>query len=969
VGFLSFLALSALPATVQAQSAITGVVKDSSGGVLPGVAVEAASDVLIERIRTAVTDAQGQYRIVDLRPGTYALTFTLPGFTTFKRDGLVLPAEFTATVSAELRVGTVEESVTVTGESPVVDVTTAVHTQVLDREAIDLIPTGRTIQGMGQLIVGVSLNLPDTGGARAMQQTYMSTHGMTTSNTTVMVDGMMVNGLQSDGGVQSYFNDAMNAEVSYQTSGIGAETSAGGVRLNMIPREGGNRFSGDFKAAYRPGNWQADNLTQRHKDKGLRTGNATDRIIDFTAAQGGPIMKDRLWFFASARYISVDNFIPDTFYRDGSPGIDDQFIKSALARLTWQITPRVKFSGYFDEVDKFRGHDMQALYEPETASTVWHSPAYHTAAAKLTSTVTSRLLIEGGWSSNLEYYTLSYQPGVEQPRGTEGWFRNVIRDERDLGGRKDARGGGQQTQSPARYAMNASMSYVTGTHSFKAGIQTTWGSFLHTLDANGDLEQRYRSNRTGVPFSVPDTVVIRNTPLVYGERLNRDVGIYAQDSWTHTRLTINAGLRFEHVNAKVLAGKSPAGRFVPERTFDEIRDLPNWNNWAPRFAAVYDLFGNAKTALKYSLNRYNRARTTGIASNYNPLLSQTATLQWRDLNGDDIAQGERGCVFLTPGCEINFATLPANFGIAALNEYGQYPREWNLEHGLELQHELLPRLSVTGSWFRGDFHNLLTTINRSWVFDGDPLQNPNYVPFTVYNPANGEPITIYGRTAAAQRAPTRNLDTYDPNRQRIYNAYSLEFRARPASGALLFGGFSFERQLDVTCTTPDDPNSVRFCDDRENGLPFRKQFKLSGSWPLPFGVTLSGSFLSVQGSTSSRTMEITRGSTRYPSNCPAPCPAGAIVLPTTFNPATLTVQLVDQDSLYTERINQLDLKLSKTFELGRRIRITPALEIFNALNSDAVVSYVSTNVLAATYLRPNSILQGRMIGVGTMVRW
>src|SRR4030095_9480655 len=143
------------------------------------------------------------------------------------------------------------------------DVTTAVHSQVLNREAIDAIPSGRTIQGMGQLIVGVSLNLPDTGGARAMQQTYMSTHGMTTANNTVMVDGMTVNGLQSDGGVQSYFNDAMNQEVAYQTSGIGAETSSGGVRLNMIPREGGNKFSGDFKSAYRPGDWQADNVGPR----------------------------------------------------------------------------------------------------------------------------------------------------------------------------------------------------------------------------------------------------------------------------------------------------------------------------------------------------------------------------------------------------------------------------------------------------------------------------------------------------------------------------------------------------------------------------------------------------------------------------------------------------------------------------------------------------------------------------------
>src|SRR4030095_16312669 len=194
------------PAEVAAQSAITGVVKDVSGAVLPGVTVEAPSDVLIERGRSVISDGQGVYRIVDLRPGIYNVTFTLPGFNTFKREGIDLPSEFTATINAEMKLGTVEETVTVTGESPIVDTTTAVHTQVLDREAIDSIPTGRSIQGLGQLIVGIGLNLPDTGGARAMQQTYMSTHGMTLANNTVMVDGMMVNGLQLDGGVQSYFN-------------------------------------------------------------------------------------------------------------------------------------------------------------------------------------------------------------------------------------------------------------------------------------------------------------------------------------------------------------------------------------------------------------------------------------------------------------------------------------------------------------------------------------------------------------------------------------------------------------------------------------------------------------------------------------------------------------------------------------------------------------------------------------------
>ena len=215
---LAFAGAMLLSTAAYAQSAITGVVKDTTGATMPGRdrrGVERRPD---REGQVGGHRRQRRYRIADLRPGTYNVTFTLPGFKTFRRDGLQLPSEFTATINADLEVGSLEETITVTGASPVVDVTTAAKTSVLDREAIDAIPTGRTIQGMAQLVVGVNLSLPDTGGARAMQQTYMSTHGMTTANTTVLVDGQMTNGLQGDGAIQSYYNDAMNAEVSYQTA-------------------------------------------------------------------------------------------------------------------------------------------------------------------------------------------------------------------------------------------------------------------------------------------------------------------------------------------------------------------------------------------------------------------------------------------------------------------------------------------------------------------------------------------------------------------------------------------------------------------------------------------------------------------------------------------------------------------------------------------------------------------------------
>lgn len=1001
-----------LPAAAHAQSTIVGTVKDTSGAVLPGVTVDASSDVLIEKTRSVVTDSNGQYRIVDLRPGVYVMTFTLPGFATVRRENVDLPANFTSSINIDMKVGSLEESITVSADSPIVDVQTAVHSTVLNREAVDAIPTGRTIQGMGQLIVGISLSLPDTGGARAMQQTYMSTHGMTTANTTVMVDGMIVNGLQSDGAVQSYFNDAMNQEVAYQTSGIGAETSGGGVRLNMIPREGGNTFSGDFKSAYRPDAFQSDGTSARLESLGVvpNNGNNIQKILDMTFSQGGPIKKDKLWFFGSARYFSVNNYIPNTFFKDGSRGVDDQFIKSGMLRATWQIAPKVKFTAYHDEVDKYRGHDMQAGYDPDQSSVQWFSPAYHTNNAKLSSPVTSRLLLEGGFSSNLEYYTNSYQDGIEQPRGSAAWYANTAQWEIGSGAGLRRAAFLQTTQSPARYNWQGSASYVTGSHNMKVGIQYQRGTFYHTVDLNGDLVQRYSSFAAGSAgcnngvvgqqgatgaFTCSSEVMVRNTPSGnYGERLNYDYGLYVSDTYTMNRLTLTGGIRYEAINAGIIASVQPQGRWVSGngQIVDERNDLPNWKNWAPRLSAVYDVFGNAKTAIKWSLNRYNQARTTGIAASYNPVVSSTAFLTWRDVNNDGIAQGERGCAFGTngtPGCEINSATLPANFGLRGVNVYNDFPRVWNLENGLELQHELFPRLSVAGMWFHGNFNNLTTTINTALVDPaaGDNFAaNSNWTPFTVYDPTTGEAIQAYSRKSTASNSAT-NVDSVDPSRKMVYNAYNFEFRARPGRGSQVFGGFAFERQRVTNCNVPDNPNNLRFCDDTQNNVPFSKQFKLSGSYPMAYGIQVSASFQSVQGSQgtfgyttgaiqTTRHMQLTT-TTRYPANCPAPCPAGQLALPAGFlgnvgSATTLFVQLTPENAFFTERVNQLDFKVQKTFKVSR-FSISPQFEAFNLNNTDAIITYqlggAGTNVLSPNFGRVNGAMQPRMMGVGLQVKW
>ncbi len=982
------LACLALPAAVQAQSAIAGTVKDTSGAVLPGVTVEVASPVLIEKSRTAVTSGQGQYLVTDLRPGTYSVTFTLAGFNTLVRQGIEVPTNFTSTINVELKVGTLEENVTVTGASPVVDVSSTSKVQVMSREVLDALPTGRSIFSMGQLVTGVNLNVPDVGGARAMQQTYMSTRGLTSANNIVQVDGLMINGLDGDGAVQQYINNAFVQEMSYQTAGAGADLSPGGVRVSIVPKDGGNRFTGSFFGAWSDGAWQSNNLTPELQARGLRAVDKIQRIYDFNFGQGGPLKHDKLWFYASARKWSVNSPIADTFYvppggtqaacQAGTisceQGIDDQKIKSALLRVTWQVSPRNKLSAYYDEIDKFRGHGMDAGNDPRTASQVWTSPAYNDGVVRFTSTLTNRLLLDAGFSENQEQYVILNQDGVNKTPFSPEWFAGASRSDLDLGTLRSGFGGAQGGRYPDRYNMQGAISYVTGGHSFKTGAQYNWGPYENTRETNADLQQLYRSG-------VPSLVTVYNTPLRYKDALVGDVGIYAQDTWTLQRLTVNAGLRWEYLKSEVSAEASGVGRFVGERKFDAIT-MPIWKDLAPRFGLVYDLFGTAKTALKFGLNRYNESRTTFFAANYNPLTLQGQALSWTDLNGDDIAQGAVGCVYLTPGCEINFAQLPANFGKRSLNTVDpNFKRVYNIETTVGVQHELMSGVSVSANWYRRSFYRLKVTDNLL-------ISQADYTPVAVFNPLTGQPFTVYN----LNRSALGKVDNYDTNagsgRSQVYNAVELNVNARLPGGAILFGGFETERTLRVVCDEPDNPNMLLFCDDALNGIPYRPQFKLSGSYPLPMGIQVSatlqalpgrpiGGFTTLgnkisgpgYGDTGSPvgTNWLLTAATRYPANCPSPCPAGTLVIPT-LTTSSLTVPLVAPGTEFLPRLNQVDLSFAKWFQVGR-LRIQGQVDIFNAFNRNTDLFYRSTNATTAAYLQPSGVLQGRQIRIGTQMKW
>jgi hypothetical protein len=1059
--FLVALACLLLPSLAAAQSQLIGVAKDTSGGVLPGVLVEASSPVLIEGTRSVTTDEQGRFLLIDLRPGEYSVTFTLTGFQVVKRDKIEVPAEQTVTVNVELRLGTVSEVLTVSGSAPVVDIQNAVKVTSLDRSTIDNLPLGNNIWEMAQLIPAIDMyqsftaQVSAVGGNMGAVQTYMSTHGKTSAQNVVMVDGMSVSGLELDGTMQAYFNNAMNSEVTYQTSGISADRSGGGVTVNMIPREGGNRYSGDGKFSYRPNAWIADNRSGRLRDMGVTGNSSLKYLADETISEGGPIMQNKLWFFASFHQFDTADLVANTVFDSGEQGYNNQQIQQVSGRLTYQVAPSNKLTGYYDKTWKRQSHAMGAQDDPETASNKWKTPDYSTGNLKLTSTLTPKLLLEGGFSFNREYRDVFAQDGIAKERYTPEWYASASRTLQTGGARTTAPSAMTQAW-PGRDNYQASVSYVTGGHQIKAGVQYQTGTFFHSTNANADLTQRY-GLQTLVGnewvFSQPLDVTARNTPVESQDSLKKDIGIYVQDSWRLNRLTLNAGLRWEHVNSQNDAWTAPEGRFAPARTIPAVINTPDWYDWAPRFSAVYDLFGDSRTALKYTLNRYNRSAATQLAQGFNTLNSITRTLTWID-NGDDIPQGGRtftynpdgsvlsyvdcgGAPYPTPGvCEINMPALNqgnAIFGTPAdADEYQGFPRTWNLEQSFEVQHALTRRLSLTGSYIYGADRDLSKTVNQN-------VQPGDYIPVQIYNPIDGTPITAWSlkdiATRDRQNLAGGNVSYIEPLRRNIYEAWSLEFRMRPYAGAQIFGGFTAERSASEDCATSLPgftvrPTTLRFCDrynlagiddhgpleqavgitDPGGRTPFGKDLRLGISLPLPwYGINFGVSYINNDSAGYSPTFTIIpagASATRYTDGnpngtsatrriasqtappCHAPCVPGALVFDPAGNLAaagltsfilptgstSYSVDLYPDGNLggriRRERLNQLDLKVSKTFRFGN-LSVLPTFEAFNVLNVDSMFQYASGTwaTTGGNYLVPSSVIQSRILGFGVQVRW
>jgi Carboxypeptidase regulatory-like domain len=974
-----------IPQLVSAQGSIAGVVRDTSGAVLPGVTVEAASPALIEKVRVVVTDTSGQYRIVDLRPGIYGVTFTLPGFSSFKRDGIELTGSFTATVDADMRVGAVEETITVTGESPLVDVQSSTRQRVMDHEVLDVVPSGRTATTLGVLIPGViaqttgGVVTQDIGGNSGNFVLGLSTHGGKQLDQVYMQGGNLTTAMASTGYVSRIqVNFAGAEEIAIDTSGGGAELATGGVRINILPREGGNTYRGSLFLSYGNDKMQGNNFSQALKDLGLRTPDAVKRNYDVNPGFGGPIMKDKIWFYLSSRINATANYAAESFANSNANnptlwtyvpdashrGFNETSSKGGELRLTWQASPRNKVGfSYVEQANCQCPQAVASTTAPEAGTRGEQTPQ-RKIVVDYTVPVTTRLLFEAG---SVRQYGVS---DTHQAAGLNPLMISVVEQSNNLRYRAAAQ---YRDNFNLSWHARSAISYITGSHAYKTGVNINWGQ--NTTNPFSPQPLNYRFNN-GLPNQL--TMLALN----FNDTHASQGGAFVQDTWTRDRLTLRYGMRFDMFTASYPEQNLGATPFTPGRnvTFSEVDNVVNYKDITPRLGASYDLFGTRKTALKVTLNKYlaSLAAGTDLVNGGNPAISvvTSTTRSWNDANRNFLPDCD---LILTAANGECSAMANANFGKPVPGAtfdpdlmHGWGRRNYNWEFSTGIQHQLLPSVAVDVGYFRRWYGNFVVTDDRtvapadfdtfSIVAPSDP-RLPNGGGYTVTGLYDLKPDK-FGLAASNFVTRARN---YGKQFER-WNGVDVALNVRPGSGMLLQGGLSTGKTVydncEIAAKAPEslvgtpvffiNNGTIRqplaFCHVES---PFLTQVKFIGSYTVPkIDVQFSATYQGMPGPVIYADYVATN----------------AIVRPSlgrdlSGGAANQTFNIVHPGTMYGDRLHQLDVRFAKVLRMGRA-KTSLSVDIFNALNSATVLSM---NNSYGAWQRPTSILLARFAKVNAQI--
>lgn len=1016
---LACLALSYGAAQAQTNGSIAGVVRDTSGGVMPGVTVEASSPALIEKTRAAVTDADGRYSIIDLRPGTYAVTFTLTGFSTVKREGIELTGGFTATVNAELRVGGLEETITVSGQSPLIDTQSVQQRKSLTSDLIDSIPTGRSFQSLSVLVPGVNISLAsqDVGGTGGERYQTLSVHGSRSDQMPLVMNGMPYNNMNNTGGGYNTTlvqNTGTVQEMTITTSALSAEWRSSGVLSNTIPKEGGNTFRGYFFGNFSNDALQSDNLTEELQHIGLTRVNSVRKLWDVNPAAGGPIIRDKLWWYGGFRYSGAQNYIAGMYenLRPGDPQYcnnaagctygdanhptrlvpnnqdlskpavgGDTWTRGETLNLTWQASQRNKltFYGHFNQrlVDC---NNCSATTSPEAGLYFTHRPEY-ILQATWSNPLTNKLLFEGGFT----FYNERWIFGPE-PYNVNGYGPDAVisKTESSLG----MTYGSNNVFTTAynhQYNMRAAVNYVTGSHAFKFGMADMWGTRNYRYDTN--RAQAWSFNR-----GIPTTITQYARPLIDLEHLKAALAFYAQDRWSIDRLTLSYGVRFDYHNAYVPTQDLAAIPFVGARQYDAIENVPNWKDISPRVGGTYDLFGTGRTVVRGNWGKFLASESTNMATLNNPVNTSvnSASRSWTDGNGNFAPD----CDLANPAANGECGLLNAPLG--SLNVAARYLEEitqgWGVrpndyEFAIGLQHEILPRVALDFQWTRHSFGNFVASYNTT--------RPPSaYDQFCVTAPTTAAANSGFTLPNAGQQicgfvdlnpAYSRTVPFFEVQKASnfgdvsdVYTGYDINLNARLPRGGMASGGVSIGREVTDICEVAGQASityaSVAGVAASSSGTlaptygsttaagtpstlycrvepPYQPDVKGLVSYPLPWwGLTASATLQNRPGPQILATYTATNATVQN--------------LDRNLNTGSATTGLIAPGTLYGDRFTQLDVRFGKNFRFGGR-RVQAMVDVYNLMNGSAVLT--QNNTVGPNWRTPTSILQGRLVKFGAQL--
>lgn len=922
------VAFASSPALAQTTGSITGSAADTSGGVLPGVTISLSGERLIGGIQTRVTDELGRYRFDRLPPGTYAIKAELAGFKTVHRDAIRISAAFVATINVSMAVGELSETLTVTGESPTVDTKSNVQQTIMGQDVLEVVPTGRDPWSLAKIIPGIQISTYDVGGTQSMQQSAIQSHGSNTADVSYNVDGANVNWPGGSGGATMlYYDQGMFEEVNYTTSAIPAETMVGGVSINMVTKEAGNRWRGTLRYAFANDKTQADNWSNVPAlTRWAFIGNPTQELYDVNLTGGGALIRDRLWLTGATRFWRVDR-LTAAKNADGSRATDENRLKNYSGKLAWQATSNNKLSASYNYNNKIRDHrrDTPPDFVPNIASWVQNNPGYIAQVKYLG--IRQRLVYESSFSAMIGETDYYYQPDTPP---------DAVRVVDTVLSTANFAAPYEEILPNSRIQWDNSFAYSRtgwgGEHVFKGGVQ--W-SRLRLLDQYRIQGDKYLIYNNGVPAQVQ----IWNTPAS-GDNVVKMLGFFAQDAWTIARkLTLNVGARFDTLKGYIPEQSSAAGTYVPARSMPRT-DVVDQQILTWRAGLVYDPAGDGKTAFKANYSRYPLQVGVDRVQLVNPFFLGSATCPWSDLNGNGKA-------------EANEVGTCSGFPVLSRRYADADGPDWSFSDEITfgVERQVAGALRVGLMYYHRTNRNLVGTRNLA-------VPSSAYTPVTVTVPGSptgpGGSATFYNLNPSYLGLQNNVLDN-EPFLDTTYDGIELTVNKRMSNRWQMTAGVTAGRNRGGT-NSPNsaqgwsatvDLNDPNFTLGREKGIvgyDSKVSFRLSGSYRMWRDLMLSGSLISNGGFPYVSTYTVNR--TIYPA-------------------LTRSTQAAFLSSRGDERlptVTMVDLRLSKAFKFGSDRQFVPQVDLFNITNASTTAALNQS--VGSSYLRPTQILSPRILRFG-----